>query len=180
MKLWKTTAGRRWRALGTLAVAVALLVPLGTTNALAVTRTGGTSAVPARGTSFLVHSARSGTLGPRSVSSAASACPVSEFGYSGEAVCGTFGLYVPAGRVANNGGAEAFVIGTDWAIWHAWPGSNGWHSLGGQARQASGNGIDLWDDDPFIISTIGTDNRPWCDAWGSPAWSGWGLCATTV
>jgi hypothetical protein len=158
MKLWQTTAGRRWRVLGTLVVAVALLLSLGTTNALAVTRTSAASAVPA----------------------AAQACPVSEFGYGGEAACGTFTLYVPAGRVANNGGPEAFVIGTDWAIWHAWPGSNGWHSLGGQARHASGNGIDLWDDDPFVITTIGTDNRPWCDAWGSPAWSGWGLCATTV
>jgi hypothetical protein len=180
MKLWKTAAGRRWRVLGTLAVAVPLLVSLGTTNALAVTRTGAASAVPARSTSFLVHSARSGALGPQSASSAASTCPVSEFGYGGETICGTFGLYVPAGSVANNGGAEAFVIGTDWSIWHAWPGSNGWHSLGGQAKHASGSFIDIWDTNPFIIYTIGTDGRNWCNAWGSPAWSGWELCAVTV
>ena len=176
MELWKTTGGRRWRALGLLALAVALLVSLGTTNALAATRTGATSAVPARSMSLLVQSARSGAQS----ASAASACPVSEFGYGGEAACGTFTLYVPAGRVANNGGAEAFVIGTDWAIWHAWPGSNGWHSLGGQAKHQAGNFIDIWDANPFMIYTIGTDGKNWCNTWGTPAWSGWALCAVTT
>lgn len=82
--------------------------------------------------------------------------------------------------VASNGSAETFVIGTDWAIRHAWPGSNGWHSLGGQSYHAvnvgvTQNGVRLWSGNPYAIWTFGTDGREWCDNWGTPAWMGWHL-----
>jgi hypothetical protein len=180
MKFWKTTVGGPRRGLGTLAVAVALLGSLGTTTASAATGPGATSAVPASSSSF-EHSGSHNTLGARSVSSAANACSIIRFGYSGEDECGTAVLDVPAGSVANNGSAESFVIGTDWSIWHAWPGSNGWHSLGGQSIHAlyvgiHPNGVFLWSSSPFAIWTYGTDSNEWCINWGTPAWQGWHAC----
>ena len=176
MKFWKTTGGRPWRVLGALGVAVALLGSLGTTAASAATGPGAASAVPASSTNFFAQSGRTSMLGVQSLSPAFSACGISRFGYGGQYICGTGILDVAAGTVANNGGAESFVIGTNWQIWHAWPGSNGWHSLGGVAEHTTGNGIAVRLAFPFIIQTFGTDGGLWCDNWATPTWGGWYSC----
>jgi hypothetical protein len=165
MNLSKAPAGRRWRVLGTLAVAVALLGALGTTPASAATVHGDTSAVSALG----------------ALPASPNSCPIIRFGYGGEYVCGTAPLDIMPGTVNDSGSAESFVLGTDWAIWHAWPGSNGWHSLGGQSIHALnvGNqptGVFEWSGNPFAIWVFGTDSKQWCDNWGIPAWMGWHLC----
>jgi hypothetical protein len=102
------------------------------------------------------------------------ACPVTAFGYGGEAICGTQEAYYP--DQANS--TEDFVIGLDWSVWHAWPGSNGWHSLGGQADhiEASWSGVFLYSLSPEIIRVWGTDGHFWCDKWGIPTWSNWKPC----
>lgn len=100
-------------------------------------------------------------------------CPVSAFGYSGQMICGT--TILPADKGTNTL-QEEFVIGGDWSIWHAWSGSNGWKSLGGQAQRTVTNGVWQWSANPFAIYTFGTDGNKWCDNWGVPAWGGWHLC----
>jgi hypothetical protein len=69
-----------------------------------------------------------------------------------------------------------FVIGTDWSVWHAWSGSGGWHSLGGQAERFTSSGVFQWSSDPYAIRVYGTDGNQWCDNGGSPNWGGWNLC----
>lgn len=114
-----------------------------------------------------------GALKNRSVSPAFSSCSISFFGYAGAYICDTGVLF----RQDSSGLEEVFVIGTNWQIWHAWPGSNGWHSLGGAAQQeAPGNGVYQWSSNPYAIYTYGTDGRQWCDNWGTPTWGGWHLC----
>lgn len=107
-----------------------------------------------------------------------SSCPVSAFGYAGQKICGTTEYDHPGidGRVA-----EVFVIGTNWQIWHAWQGSNGWHSLGGVAQHSSTNGVFLWSLSPFAIKTHGNDSSGtwYCDNWGVPSWGGWHPCPTS-
>jgi hypothetical protein len=160
--------------LGTLAVAMALLGSLGTTTASAATGSRATSAVPA---SSFVHYGSASTLGAKSVVSPFSSCTITRYGYTGQYICGTGGFDVTPGEVANNGGAESFVIGTNWQIWHAWPGSNGWKSLGGVALHDTTNEVVLSTAFPFFsIATIGTDGGSWCDNWGTPKWSGWYSC----
>lgn len=101
------------------------------------------------------------------------ACAITEYGYAGEYICGFNVL-----PVAHDGLTEYFVVGTDYAIWHIWPGSGGWHSLGGKARKATPNGVYLEgivSTDSWGIYTYGTDNHTWCNNWGIP-WSGWYSC----
>jgi hypothetical protein len=116
---------------------------------------------------------RADALKNRSVSPGFSACEIDYFGYVGYYICDTGVLF----RQDSAGLEEVFVIGTNWQIWHAWPGSNGWQSLGGAAQQeAPGNGVYQWSSDPYAIYTYGTDGQEWCDNWGIPAWGGWHLC----
>lgn len=113
-----------------------------------------------------------GALKDQSASPAFSTCSVSAFGYGGEAICGTEALTVYSGGVAK----EAFVIGTNWAIWHAWPDSDGWHSLGGVAEHTTANGVYLLSSNPYVIWTYGTNGSPYCSNWGIPNWSSWYAC----
>ncbi len=127
-----------------------------------------TSASGMHATPYEVTAARSSSVSP-----AFSACPVTAFGYDGAGICGTQGLTV---YDSNGNPVEAFVIGTDWAIWHAWPGSNGWHSLGGVAEHSTANGVGLWSASPYAIWTYGTHHIQYCDNWGTPKWGGWHTC----
>jgi hypothetical protein len=113
-------------------------------------------------------------LKKRSASPDFSSCGINFFGYAGAYICDTGVLF----RYQANGALEeVFVIGTNWQIWHAWPGSNGWQSLGGAAQQTvPNNGVYQWSSNPYAIYTYGTDGRQWCDNWGTPAWGGWHLC----
>jgi hypothetical protein len=128
----------------------------------------------ARAAGAAVSSYRVGAAQSQSVTPD-SACPVSAFGYGGEAVCGSVAMTYKY----PDSHQEAFIIGINYAIWHAWKGSNGWHSLGGTARAASPTGVWLagtFNSGKPIIDTYGTNNGVYCDNWGSPAWSGWYAC----
>lgn len=99
-----------------------------------------------------------------------SLCAITEYGYTGQRICG----YDYTSFDWGGGNVEYFVIGGDYAIWHIWNGSGGWQSLGGTAGAFSSNGV-------YPISnvtgvwTYGTDGNRWCNDWGTP-WSGWHLC----
>ncbi|MFG2987532.1 hypothetical protein ACGFYQ_41210 [Streptomyces sp. NPDC048258] len=97
----------------------------------------------------------------------ASACAVTAYGYTGYAICD----FIYSTLDWGGGNLEYFVVGTDYAIWHAWKGSGGWHSLGGQASRATPNGAYTY---AYGVSTYGTDGRPWCR--DHPWTKGWRLC----
>lgn len=122
-----------------------------------------------RGGNTLVAPSRVGAVKNQSASQMYQGCPISAFGYSGSVACDSSALFT----INPNGLEEVFVIGTDGAIWHAWPGSNGWHSLGGVAGNFIGNGIRLVSFDPFTIQVRGTTGSYYCNKW---AWSGWTVC----
>lgn len=118
-----------------------------------------------------------GVLRSPSASPDFSSCGINFFGYAGAYICDTSVLF----RYDGNGDLEeVFVIGTNWAVWHAWPGSNGWHSLGGAAQQISDNGVSQWSSNPYAIWTFGTDGHEWCDNWGTPTWGGWHRCSSNT
>lgn len=150
------------------ATAAVLILALGTLAAPASAATRhSTSGTHAR---FFKVTGPGGVTTP-AAASAFTACPVSAFGYGGEAICDTFGFsdYNP-----DSGTDEAFVIGLDWSIWHAWPGSNGWHSLGGQALHETGNGVGEFSSNPFTVDTLGTNGLRYCRVW--PWTRDWGRC----
>lgn len=86
-----------------------------------------------------------------------SSCPITVYGYTGYRIC-EFGY----STWDHGGGVEWFVVGSDYAVWHAWPGSGGWHSLGGQASRTAPNGAYT---NGRGVATFGTDGRPWCRDW---------------
>lgn len=96
-----------------------------------------------------------------------SLCAITKYGYSGWRICEFTYSYIDRG----NGNVEWFVVGSDYAIYHIWPGSGGWHSLGGRARTAAPNGAYTY---LYGVETIGTDNAWWCRDW--PWSSGWHRC----
>ncbi|MGI5149028.1 hypothetical protein ACQEVC_22130 [Plantactinospora sp. CA-294935] len=63
---------------------------------------------------------------------AAAGCPVSAYGYSGTAMCGTIALVCSWD--------EAFVIAPSRTVWHAWPGSGGWREMPNNGRADN-----MWD-----------------------------------
>lgn len=100
-------------------------------------------------------------------SSALTACPVEAYGYRGTMIC-EFGW----NYIEHPSGIEFFVIGTNFAVYHAWPGSGGWRSLGGRARAAEPNGVVVIAN--RTIGIIGTNGAPYCRDW--PWSSGWYRC----
>jgi hypothetical protein len=102
-----------------------------------------------------------------------SSCATTAYGYTGYRIC-EFVWFVVEHR---NGSEEWFVIGTNYAVWHIWPGSGGWKSLGGTARRATPNGTYFVTDTGFYgVRTIGTDNWSWCRFNIYGAWSSWDTC----
>lgn len=168
------------RRTAAVAVAAAALALGGLAVPASAATSNGAAGIPqaqtsASGMHATVHAATApsgGAVRNQSLAPAFSACSVSAFGYGGEAICGTQVLVV----ASNGTPQEVFVIGTDWAVWHAWPGSNGWHTLHGVALHTTSNGVSLWSDNPYSIWIYGTDGKQWCDNWGSPAWGSWHLC----
>jgi hypothetical protein len=140
---------------------------------------GGTAQGSTHGTDAVLTVHGAGALKNNSVSPNFSACPVTAFGYGGEMICGT----VEATYTVNGTPKESFVIGTDWAVWHAWPGSNGWHSLHGQALHFTGTDSAGRTSGVFGVNSAheavwvwGTDGNPWCSQWGIPNWTSWQPC----
>ncbi len=99
--------------------------------------------------------------------SAADACPVTAYGYTGYAICD----FIYSTYDWGGGNLEYFVVGTDYQIWHAWKGSGGWHSLGGQASRATPNGAYAY---AKGVATYGTDRNLWCR--DHPWTNGWRRC----
>ena len=97
-------------------------------------------------------------------------CSISEYGYTGLTYCG-FG----ATEFDWSGGTEYFVVGTDYQVWHIWQGSGGWQPLGGKTTGSTPNNGVHPISNVLGVWMYGTDNRQWCDDWGTP-WSGWHLC----
>ncbi len=111
-----------------------------------------------------------GALGAWSVS-LASSCEVNEFGYASAKVGGT----QESVCTYPDGHREAFVIGTSWAIWHAWRGSGGWRSLRRRAGSTFAKGVGaagIPSGGRPVIGAYGTDNLPWCDGRGPPGRAG--------
>jgi hypothetical protein len=101
---------------------------------------------------------------------ALSSCSVSVYGYSGKRICEFAWFYY----THSNGSREYFVVGTNYAVYHAWQGSGGWKSLGGQARRALPNGTYPVHDTGYEgVRTIGTDNWSWCRFNVRGTWSPW-------
>jgi len=99
----------------------------------------------------------------------------------GLAICGT--LVQDLRR--SNGLHEKFVVGLDYAVWHAWQTNastwTSWQTLGGRVfchdfppcDEFDGVGMPLVSNSP-VISVLGTDGREWCRAW---PWSvAWHVC----
>ena len=104
---------------------------------------------------------------PRDDTSTLSSCAITAYGYTGYRICEFDYSYIDRG----NGNVEWFVVGTNYAIFHIWPGSGGWHSLGGQARTATPNGAYAY---LYGVQTIGTNHYWYCRDW--PWSSGWYRC----
>jgi hypothetical protein len=137
-----------------------------TSGAPAVT----TSATTASGLGSFAPTGSAGALGTQTVSPAACG-DITAFGYAGKEICG----YSPLWFTYPDGHQEVFVVGTNYAVFHAWSGSNGWHSLGGTAI-SDVYGWGTFDGGKPIIEVVGTNGLWYCDAWGSPSWTGWFLC----
>jgi hypothetical protein len=102
-----------------------------------------------------------------------SSCATEVYGYTGYRICEFAWFYVRH----VNGSKEYFVVGTNYAVFHIWPGSGGWKSLGGKARRAIPNGTyPVTDTGYYGVRTIGTDNWSWCRFNVRGSWSGWDTC----
>ncbi|GAA0251197.1 hypothetical protein GCM10010492_59380 [Saccharothrix mutabilis subsp. mutabilis] len=97
-------------------------------------------------------------------------CPVDRYGYRGWSPCGSRGIDVNWG----NNRLETFVVGTNRQVYHAWPGSGGWKSMGGWAwhildarKQGKAR----------IVAHEGRDHTTWCHKDpGNGKWSGTYFC----
>lgn len=97
----------------------------------------------------------------------AEVCKLTRYGYQGNTICG----FSTAQIKHNNGTYEYFLVGTNYAIYHIWPGSGGWKSLGGKAYPVPPNGVYA---SGYTIRTIGTDKKYYCRTW--PWTAGWRRC----
>lgn len=101
------------------------------------------------------------------------ACIFTAYGYTGRVPCEfrVDAWTTPGGEV------EYFMVGTDYAMWHIWPGSGGWKSLGGRARAATPNGAYVYFYPRDGVQMIGTDNQWWCLDYNGGTWRpGWYRC----
>lgn len=121
-----------------------------------------------------------GSASAATVSAASGYC-TDPHGWGGTFFCGSESWYTMP-----NGYQEAFVIGTDRAVWTRWNTSNGlnggWVSLHGTCTNTGspvglGNlmGYTRW---TWYISCVGTDGNRWYNVrWGSSdgsaTWDGW-------
>jgi hypothetical protein len=133
---------------------------------------------PAAGAAPAVNGSTDDTLQPALVttiagtkradgSSPLSSCAITLYGYTGYRICEFDYSYINWG----NGNVEWFVVGTNYAIYHIWLNSGGWHSLGGQADRQTPNGAYAY---LFGVSTWGTNDLFYCRDW--PWSSGWYRC----
>lgn len=110
----------------------------------------------------------SGVVAVVAPEASASTCNVTKYGYAGQMICGTKVLDKDWG----SGHKESFVVGTNSAVWHAWPGSGGWKSLGGGVKNlCSINGTYNY----RSLAAVGPDNKGYINDFNiSSGWGGWG------
>jgi hypothetical protein len=124
--------------------------------------------------------------GPRPVKAAA-ACAVNFEGSKGYQKCGTSEDYVILDSGSGPGTLEAFVVGTDGALWTAWGTAtgtlkHGWESMGGNLGSLNCSWMDSSDN--VVVQGYGPDGtNKWCryrthatESWG--AWfecNGWAI-----
>jgi hypothetical protein len=112
---------------------------------------------------------------PASATAAAEAsCKITRFGYVGYRICS------PETTIIDNPwwhdtAKESFVIGSDHAVWHSWPGSGGWKSMGGGALADGTADLDAWYNgkDHRTVGVYGPDYHWWCSVLKGTKWSGW-------
>ncbi len=92
-------------------------------------------------------------------------------GYWGQKVCGT--RTMEADWNGDGSRMEKFVIGTDNAVWHIWPGSGGWWSMGGSADDTSSWG---WDSAGRWVQVMDFHQNHYCAYDRGSGWSGWYGC----
>lgn len=118
---------------------------------------------------------------------ATAACAVNFEGAKGYKKCGTSENYVILDNGSGYGTLQAFVVGTDGALWTAWGGANGslkhgWESMGGNLSSLSCSWMDTSDN--VVVQGYGPDGtNKWCryrthatESWG--AWfecNGWAI-----
>lgn len=149
------------------ALAAGLLGAAGLSPASAAT-TSPTASATAQAGSVITYPGQSAAGTVSALATAPCTTPITVYGYTGRRVCGFD--YSAYSRGGSN--LEWFVVGGDYAIWHIWPGSGGWRSLGGVARSAAPNGA-YATRSPVGVKTRGTDNAWWCRSWPYGASQGW-------
>jgi hypothetical protein len=112
-----------------------------------------------------------------SQASAAAACSISRYGYTGYYVCGTS----VSDTTWRDGHKETFVIGINNQIWHITSYTGGWKSLGGTAKSWVGTSYTTWGNgtnkaEPVIV-TLWKDNSVHCRTYTGGKWNGWHKCA---
>jgi len=150
------------RLLGIAVLVIALCISVAPLAAATSADNGSTNSVqPSVSVTKIAGTERAGSA------STLSSCAITLYGYTGYRICGFDYSYINWG----NGNVEWFVVGTNYAIWHIWLNSGGWHSLGGQADRQTPNGAYTY---LYGVATWGTDDFLWCRDW--PWSSGWYRC----
>ncbi len=103
-----------------------------------------------------------------------SSCAIARYGYTGYRICNpnTTILTNPWWR---DNTQETFVVGSDHAVWHIWPGSGGWHSMGGGALADGTADLDAWYSTKLhhVIAVYAPDYHWWCSVLIGSTWAGW-------
>jgi hypothetical protein len=119
--------------------------------------------------------------GPRPVKTA-TACAVSFEGSNGYKKCGTSENYVILDSGSGYGTLQAFVVGTDGALWTAWGTVNGtlkhgWESMGGNLSSLNCSWMDSSDN--AVVQGYGPDGtNKWCRyrTYATESWGAWFEC----
>ncbi|MEE6259358.1 hypothetical protein [Plantactinospora sonchi] len=103
-------------------------------------------------------------------------CPIVAHGYSGAYMCGTRVILVD--WYGDGRRLETFVVSPVRTIWHAWPGSGGWHEMPG--RKTGDNMGDAWWSGTATRNISVWANHPtgyWCISDPGSGWTGvWRDC----
>jgi hypothetical protein len=139
-----------------------------------------TASDPAPGPTSPPRAQTVATTGP-AVSFSPPACEVFAGPNRGLKICGT----LEEDLFRSNGLEEIFVIGVDFAVWHAWQTSSttwhGWQTLGGQVFCRDNPPCDIFDgvampavSDAPTIAVLGLNGQEFCRTW--PWTVNWHVC----
>ncbi|MEU1628439.1 hypothetical protein ABZ746_24535 [Streptomyces sp. NPDC020096] len=113
----------------------------------------------------------------RPATASAKSCPVTRYGYTGYYLCG-ISTVADNPWFATPWAKETFVIGTDRAMWHIWPGSGGWQSMGGYFTPEEGSDPGQEPQPGYTRSghrsvDATAYGHVWCKWLGRSGWSSW-------